>query len=267
LVDVPEVEVGGRRVAYERAGSGPTVVLLHGFAGDHREWRRQIDGLSDAFDLVAWDAPGAGGSEPLSDSSGMGDFADALARFIEVLGIDRPHVAGLSFGGALALELFRRHPGFARSLVLVSAYAGWRGSLGALTAADRLSAALAFADGTPAEFADAMLPSLLPPGTSERLREEYRTIAQDVQLAGFRTMARSLAEADLRDVLARIDRPCLLVYGDADARAPLTVAHDLHGAIRGSRLVILPGVGHVVTLQAGDALNAEIRAFLASQGP
>lgn len=68
----------------------------------------------------------------------MADFADHQAGFIEVLGLDRPHVLGLSFGGSLALELFRRHPATPRTLVLASAYAGWAGSHPSDVVRDRL---------------------------------------------------------------------------------------------------------------------------------
>ena len=57
-----EIEVGGLGIAFERRGEGPPLVLLHGFVGDSREWRRQIDALSDEFTVVAWDAPGSGRS-------------------------------------------------------------------------------------------------------------------------------------------------------------------------------------------------------------
>lgn len=59
----------------------------------------------------------------------MSDWADCLATFIEALGLRPAHVAGLSWGGGLALELYRGHPGAVRSMILVSAYAGWAGSL------------------------------------------------------------------------------------------------------------------------------------------
>lgn len=53
------VEVGGLEIAFEGQGAGPPLVLLHGFVGHSREWRRQIDDLSDEFTVVAWDAPDA----------------------------------------------------------------------------------------------------------------------------------------------------------------------------------------------------------------
>lgn len=104
------VEVGGLEIAFERQGAGPPLVLLHGFVGHSREWRRQIDDLSEEFTVVAWDAPGAGRSSDPPETFRLPDYADCLAAFIDAVGLRRPHIVGLSFGGALALELYRRHP-------------------------------------------------------------------------------------------------------------------------------------------------------------
>jgi pimeloyl-ACP methyl ester carboxylesterase len=66
--------------------------------------------------VIAWDAPGAGGSSDPPESFGTAGYADALAGFVAALGLDTPHVVGLSFGGILALALYRRHPGVPRTL-------------------------------------------------------------------------------------------------------------------------------------------------------
>ncbi len=86
------------------AGTGPPVVLLHGFVGDSQEWRPVIDDLSDAFHVVAWDAPGSGHSCDPPESFRLADYADCLAAVIKALGLRRPGVVGLSLGGALALS-------------------------------------------------------------------------------------------------------------------------------------------------------------------
>jgi pimeloyl-ACP methyl ester carboxylesterase len=105
------IDVDGLRIAYERAGDGPPLLLLHGYVGDGATtWRRQIEALSDEFTVVAWDAPGAGRSSDPPESFGMAGYADCLARFVNSLRLEKPHVAGLSFGGGLALELYHRHP-------------------------------------------------------------------------------------------------------------------------------------------------------------
>ena len=82
--------------------------------------------------------------------------------------------------------------------------------------------------------------------------------------AGFRAMARALAE-DLRDVPAHVSVPTLLVYGDTDVRAPLNVAEDLHAAIAGSKLVVLPDAGHLCNIEAPEQFNREVRTFLENQ--
>jgi pimeloyl-ACP methyl ester carboxylesterase len=137
------IEVDGLRIAYERAGAGPPLVLLHGYVGDGpTTWRRQLEGLCDDFTVVAWDAPGAGGSADPPASFGLDGYAYCLAGFIERLGLEEPHVAGLSFGGILALELYRRHSAIPMTLILASAYAGWAGSLPAEVAEQRWQQAL-----------------------------------------------------------------------------------------------------------------------------
>ncbi|MEX2275529.1 MAG: alpha/beta hydrolase [Actinomycetota bacterium] len=132
------VVVDGSTIAYERAGVGPLVVLLHGGLSDHREWRRQLVGLSDTFTVVAWDAPGCGDSSDADPSFRMPDYADALAGFVAALDLGKPHLVGLSWGSTVALEMYRRHPTIPASLVLTSAYAGWAGSLAPEVVAERV---------------------------------------------------------------------------------------------------------------------------------
>jgi pimeloyl-ACP methyl ester carboxylesterase len=94
------VEVDGLRVAYERAGQGPPVVLLHGYVGDGATtWRRQLEELGDQFTVVAWDAPGAGGSSDPPESFGLAGYADCLAGFVGRLGWNGPMWSGCRSGG------------------------------------------------------------------------------------------------------------------------------------------------------------------------
>ena len=256
------IEVDGLRIAYERVGKGPPLVLLHGYVGDGAAtWGRQIEALSNEFTVVAWDAPGAGRSSDPPESFGMAGYADCLAGLIERLRLERPHVAGLSFGGALALALFRRHSAIPRTLILASAYAGWAGSLPAEVADQRLRQAMALADLSPDEFVDALLPTMFSERTPPNLVDAFRASMQAFHPTGFREMARASAE-DLRDVLPQIEIPTLLVYGDRDVRAPLIVAEDLHAAIAGSTLVVIPDTGHVCNVEAPDAFNSAVRSFL-----
>lgn len=256
------IDVDGLRIAYERAGDGPPLVLLHGYVGDGpTTWRRQLEGLSDEFTVVVWDAPGAGRSSDPPEPFGMAGYADCLATFINGLGLEKAHVAGLSFGGALALELYRRHSAIPLTLTLASAYAGWAGSLPADVAEKRLQQALALADLSPEEFVGALLPTMFSEATPPETVDAFGQSMLAFHPAGFRAMAHASAE-DLRDVLPHIRVPTLLVYGDKDVRAPLAVAEALHAAISDSTLVVLPDIGHVCNTEAPEAFNGAVRSFL-----
>jgi pimeloyl-ACP methyl ester carboxylesterase len=259
-----QIEIEGLRIAYERSGVGAPLVLVHGYVGDGRtSWRRQIEALSDEFTVVAWDAPGAGGSSDPPESFGMAGYADCLAAFIDRLGLGPAHVAGLSFGGALLLELCHRHPAVPRSLVLASAYAGWAGSLPADATEARLRQAVRLSELSPAEFVATLLPTMFSATTPREDVDEFGAAMREFHPSGFRAMARASAE-NLRSTLAGITVPTLLIYGERDERAPREVAEDLHSSIAGSTLVLLAGVGHVCNIEAPDRFNDAVREFLRS---
>jgi pimeloyl-ACP methyl ester carboxylesterase len=262
------VECSGLRIAYERAGAGPPVVLLHGYVGDGvATWRPQIEALADDYTVVVWDAPGTGGSSDPPESFGITGYVDCLAQFIAALGLDRPNVIGLSFGGALAIAFAGRHAAIPRTLVLASAYAGWAGSLPADVTEQRLSQALALSRLSVDEFVETLLPTMFSPTTPQEAVEQFAESLRRFHPAGFRALARACAE-DVRPALRRILAPTLLVYGDSDARAPRPVAEDLHAAISTSTLVWLAGAGHVCNIETAENFNREIRSFLAAHnGP
>lgn len=260
------VEIDGHTIAFERRGQGPPLVLLHGAASDSRDWRRELDGLSDEFTVVAWDAPGCGRSFDPPEDYGLDGYADCLAAFVEALGLERPHVLGLSFGSGLALELFRRHRTLPRSLVLTSAYAGWLGSLGREVAEERRGWGHRAADQPRDEYVRELNETLFTDSVPAEMVEEMTEIAMDLHPAGLRAMANAFADADLRDVLPEIDVPTLLIHGDADQRSPLSVGEELHAQIPGSRLVVIPRVGHVVNLEVPERFADEVRSFLRAAG-
>lgn len=259
-----ERDIGGLRIAFERAGEGPPVVLLHGGLSDSREWRRQIEGLADEFTLVAWDAPGCGRSGDPPASFRMPEYADCLAGLVEALELGRPHVVGISFGGTLALELYRRHPAAVRTLVLASAYAGWAGSLPPDRVAERLDHVLRDLDEPAERVARRWARDLLTEGAPPKLVAELIEIGAGSRAAGTRPMARAMAEADLTAVLPRIQVETLLLYGAEDARSPRDVREALAASISRSRLVVLSGAGHQVNMEAADRFNHEVRRFLRS---
>ena len=257
-----QVEIGGRTIAFRRAGSGPPVVLVHGATVDSRAWIPTIHDLAGTFTVVAWDAPGAGRSSDPPESFRLPDFADCLAGFIDEVGLDRPHVVGVSFGAALALQLYQRHPAVPRTLTLVGAYAGWAGSLPREIVDERLRRAIQNAERPPASWAPEMVATYFSEAAPTNLIDEVVAIVSDCRPVWIRTAAYALAEADLRDALPEIGVPTLLLNGENDVRSSVTVAQDLRSKIPGSRLVVVPGVGHAVELEAPERFQAEIREFM-----
>jgi|SRR5579859_4588395 len=93
--------------------------------------------------------------------------------------------------------------------------------------------------------------------------EEVRLIMLGFHREGQLAILRSgFAEIDLRDLLPDVSVPTLLLYGDADVRSPKDVAEAMHAAIPGSRLVFLPGAGHLCDVEAPEPFNSEVRGFL-----
>jgi pimeloyl-ACP methyl ester carboxylesterase len=260
------VEVSGMRIAYQRAGQGPPLVLIHGAYEDSRIWRPQLEGLSSEFTVIAWDAPGCGQSDDPPPDFSAEDLGNVIAGFLRAVAPRKPHVLGLSWGSGAALELYRGHPNMAASLVLASAYAGWAGSLPPEEVERRNAQVMAELDQAPEQFIPVWLPTLFTTRADPAVVDETSAIMADFRPAGMRAMLSSSGHADYRDVLPTITVPTLLLYGAEDARAPLTVAAEMHRQIPGSELVVIPDVGHMVAAETPEAFNAEVRRFLHSIG-
>lgn len=259
------IEIDGLNIAYQRVGEGDPLVLLHGYVGDGpATWRHQIETLASDFEVVVWDAPGAGKSADPPETFGIAGYSDCLAHLIERLGLGPAHIMGLSFGGALALEFQHRHQQLVRSLVLASAYAGWRGSLAVDAAENRLAQALQLSTRSGHDFVDALLPTMFALPIAPEDVEVFRAAMEEFHPSGFRAMARASAE-DLSAVLPGVSVPTLLIYGDHDQRAPLAVAERIHDAITGSQLVTLEGAGHLCNIELPQQFNAAVFRFLSER--
>ena len=258
-------DVGGRTLAYRRAGTGPPLVLLHGGWSDSRAWSPQLASLAAEFDVIAWDAPGCGGSDDPTGPMSLDDYADAAAALMSALGVERAHLCGLSFGGGLAIAIYGRHPRLVSSMVLAGAYAGWKGSLPPAEVHARLERVRAEAERPAREWVDGYLPSFfsgpVPPAAESLIRDMMTEVRPSAQV----TMLTAFAEADLTDVLPTVTVPTLLLYGERDLRAPRPVADALLAALPDGELVVVPGAGHYLNIAAPDAFDTEVRRFVRSQ--
>jgi pimeloyl-ACP methyl ester carboxylesterase len=263
---VEVVWANGLEIAYERVGEGPPLVLVHGAAVDSRMWGPQLAALADEFTVVAWDEPGAGRSSDVPADFVLPDYANCLAALIGALELGPAHVAGVSWGGTVAQELYRHHPELVATLLLVDTYAGWKGSLPEEEVRVRVEGVrqmLAAAD----HLFDPTLPGLFagdPPAEFAALLE---AMAADVRPESMKTALLVMAEADQRDLLPRIAVPTLLIWGERDARSPLSVARQFEDAVPDAKLVVIPGAGHVSNLEAPELFNDAVRKFCRAQPP
>lgn len=255
------VRVAGLEVAYDRVGQGPPLVLAHGATTDARLWRPQIADLADEFTVIAWDEPGAGRSSDVPPSFALADYARCLAAVIEDVGLGPAHVAGLSWGGTVVLELYRHHPELVRTLVLVDTYAGWKGSLPPAEVRSRVEGAERMLAVPVEEFAPTM-PGLFAGRPSAEAVRLLSVMSADARPRSMRTELTIMAETDHRDLLPEITVPTLLLWGELDTRSPVDlVARPLLEAIPEATLVVLPGTGHLSNIEAPEPFNRTVREF------
>jgi len=260
------VRVNGLNVAYDRAGDGPPLVFVHGAGDDGRIWQPQVDALASEFTVVAWDEPGAGRSADVPAGFGITGYANCLAALIEALALGQAHVAGLSWGGTVALELYRHRPELVASLVLADTYAGWKGSLPEDEVRARVAGARRML-AAPLEEFDPTFPGLFAGEPPPRFVPLLRDIAADVRRESLMTQLSVMADIDQRDLLPRIAVPTLLIWGELDTRSPPSVARQFEQTIPDATLVVLPGAGHVSNLEQPAQFNAAVRTFCRAHPP
>ncbi len=262
------VDVGGQRLAVEDRGSGPPVLLVHGFPLDHGMWDAQIEALARHYRVIAPDLRGFGQSAPLPagcTAVTMACFADDLGALLAGLGVEGPvAVCGLSMGGYIALEFWRRHRWRVGKLILCDTRAA--PDAPEALAARFQNAARALAEGT-AFLADTLLPRLVVPATLQanaaitgRLREWIAAASPHTVAAALRGMA---CRSDARPWLGAIDCPGLVLAGQHDAISPPDEMQAMAAQMPKARFATIPEAGHMAPMENPQAVNAALLSFLA----
>lgn len=248
---------------WRECGDGPAaVVFLHGLGGSRLAWEPQLAVFGARRRAVAWDLPGYGVSAPLPGAMTFPGLADALARFLDLLELDRVHLVGLSFGGMVAQHAALAHGDRLASLTLLSSSPAF--GLDGTTAETWRAARLAPLDAghTPADFAGEVLTAIAGPGlTPEALAEQKAAMAR-IGSDGLRAAIDCLVTHDTRERLHRIAVPTLVLAGALDEETPVAYAQALAGAIPGARLEVVEGAGHLLGAEAPDAVNALVAGHL-----
>jgi len=260
---MPTCTVNGTELHYLDAGRGPSaVVLLHAFPLHAGMWSRQVEALSRAHRVIAFDYPGLGRSGPPREPTTMPLLAEALRGLLAHLRVERAGVAGLSMGGYLALEVWRKLPGAVRGLALCDTKAGADTPEGA--AGREAFAASALEHGL-RWVADQMVPKLLRPEPDAAAVHEVRELIAGGTPAGVAAAQRGMARRpDSTATLATITVPTLVVVGAQDGLTSPAEAQKLLAGIPGARLATIPGAGHLPNIENPGPFTEALLAWAAA---
>ncbi len=251
---------------YEERGSGRPLLLIHGYPLNHTLWEPQLDALADQARVIAPDLRGHGQSEPMPGPYSMDLLADDCNALLDALGITQPVVmGGLSMGGYVTFAFYRKYAARVAGLILAATRAGVD-SPEAKT--NRLKAIELVRDPTqgPSAIAQMMLPRLLAPQTyatrPELVKQVHRILLSVSPEGMIGDLMGMLERPDSTPTLAQIDRPTLIVHGADDPLISPQESQAMHAGIKNSRLVILPGAGHLPNLEQPELFNEAVRDFL-----
>ncbi|HEX8776290.1 MAG TPA: alpha/beta fold hydrolase [Pyrinomonadaceae bacterium] len=261
--------VRGIEMSYEMEGSGPPVVLLHGYPFNRTMWREQAEALSQSFRVIMPDLRGLGETEASADEPAtMTAMAQDVAALLDQLGIDRAMLCGLSMGGYVAFAFTRRFPLRVRALVLADTRP--QPDTDDARRAREEQARKVLDEGMKAVSDDVLQKSLAPatlysrPDIVERVREMILSTKPEGAAAALRGMA---ARSDQTQFLPNIIAPTLIFVGSEDGITPPADAEVMRREIRGSRLEIIPGAGHVSNLERPQEFNRALMEFLRALQP
>jgi 3-oxoadipate enol-lactonase len=251
---MPHAKINGTELYYEVHGSGAPVVLAHGGASNHISWYRQVVGLRDHHTVVTYDQRGFGFTEENGDFEA--NAFDDLKELVDHLGFEKTALLGQSLGGVVVAGFASRHPERVSALVLSSTPAG-------LVDTGRRAPDPDAPQPSYGELAKGMV------GQDEFVRRspEIHFLTEEIIGMNYRVLPQRLngtfhARNDITPIIdARI--PVLLINGEDDPRGTTGHMEKIRDQVPGSRLVIVPGGGHLVYLENPEPYNACVLEFLA----
>lgn len=254
-------------IAYDDVGTvqtGYPLVFLHAFPLNRTMWDPQVSAFVAENRCVAIDARGFGEST-VNPPFSVDRYADDVVGVLDALGIDRAVLLGVSFGGYVALALWRRHPDRIRALVLAGTHPG--ADTPEQVTRRREMIEIAATQGSTA-IANLQIAGVVGKTTRERQPDTYdaihRMMAQSDPRAIVGALQAMIDRPDSTPLLRTIDVPTLIVVGDQDVLTPPKMARAMHQGISGSRLEVLAESGHLANMERPAAFNAVLAEFLSS---
>lgn len=258
-----EVLVFGQKIQYVEAGSGPTMILLHGLGGSSQAWQFNIGALAEKYHVVVPDQIGFGKSDKPLVNYRIRTYVDFLDQFCKQLKIERATLVGNSMGGWIAAMFTASFPDRVDKLVLVDA-AGY---------------------APPKDF-DTRVFFGLNPTTREGMKvliakvfynKAFQTDAFIDQSIAARLAAgdgytiNSITESIIRgedfldEIVKTIKRPTLIIWGRQDGLVPLAEGERFNKDIAGSKMIVIDQCGHAPNVEKPGEFNAALLKFLAGE--
>jgi pimeloyl-ACP methyl ester carboxylesterase len=263
---MPFLSIRGVQLYYEDTGGpGEPIIFSHGLLWDSHLFSRQIEALKGRYRCIAYDHRGQGRSTvPRGKGIDLRTVYEDAVAFIQALGVAPCHFVGLSMGGFVGLRLAARHPELLRSLVLLDTSADaesmWnlpRNWL--LTATTHWLGLRPVVDSIMSiYFGQTFLKDPARAAEREELRRQLARNPRDV----WQAMRGVITRRGVKEELSLIRTPTLIVVGEEDVVTKPELAELLHSRIAGSRLVVLPHVGHMSNLEQPELVNTAIAKFL-----
>jgi 3-oxoadipate enol-lactonase len=252
------VQAGEVRTAFERAGHGPALVLMHGAEASRQMFDALVPHLAPHFTVIAYDQRDCGETERPDQPATLADLAHDAHRLLKALGLKRANVFGSSFGGRVAQALALLVPQAVDRLVLGSTWPLPRSYEELCPDAGRLAQLRRGLPHTAEELATFFFPEAFL-----QQRPELRRVFARVRPGTARSARRAATvQTTLEQGVADITAPTLVLAGELDRVVPASVTLAMAHRIRGADAVLLPAIGHVTAMQAPEMLASHIVRFL-----
>jgi pimeloyl-ACP methyl ester carboxylesterase len=269
LAAFPMQRASSRSIGYREAGAADAadalpLVLLHGIGSGAASWLQQLEALGATRRVLAWDAPGYGESAPVSAASPQADdYADALAGWLDALGIDRCVLAGHSLGAIVAGRFAAAYARRVAGVLLLSPAGGYGAASETERVQKRDSRLAMLAELGPQGLAEKRSANMLSATASEAARRWVRWNMARIVPEGYAQATHLLANANLAADAARLRGRIAVAAGTDDRITPPEACARIAQAA-GVPLQLIPGAGHAGYVEAPDLYNRLIGAFCAA---
>ncbi|HEX6730034.1 MAG TPA: alpha/beta fold hydrolase [Pyrinomonadaceae bacterium] len=258
-----KTKVNNVELAYDDVGSGPAIVLIHGYPFNRTMWDEQVAALRDNYRVIRLDLRGHGESESSEGPATMNLMAQDITSLLDQLDIGRAVIGGLSMGGYVTLAFHRLFPARVEKLLLADTRAQADTEENKKVRGEQAQKILAEGMGG---IADMMLPKLLAPETVSKRPEvvkRVRTMMLQTKPEGAASALRGMAgREDQTERLSEIKVPTLILVGRDDAITPVADSEMMHAAIAGSRFLVIENAGHVSNIEQPEQFNKALIDFL-----